>query len=228
MRKIPISHLLKHQVCAWVGFCRTCVKGFMPLFVLQEANISSGHMSAHDGLSLPLRHSWFASLTGEWGRRHVATIITPVWPEISWHSLATVAPLSAAGHKLLSNRPQEMSKAPTWGKAWQRWQWQTWRTRGVTRCFFSAKTTPLPLSNLVTDAAAARQPPTSFSSLVPSCFPAVKTCVRTLNPDELGFLCCQISGRILVLSCAATRRLVFSSIFHFTLEHWGDFLWVLT
>lgn len=105
-------------------------------------------------------------------------IITPVWPDTSWHSLPRPA-TQCGWAQVAKQQATRMSKALTWCKVQPNWQWQTWRTRGwqgVPQC----RTTPLPLSNLVTHAAAAQQSLSSFSFPVPSClqeeFPSQNTC----------------------------------------------------
>ncbi len=102
---------------------------------------------------------------------------------LTWHIMklpATAPPLSTAGHKLLSNGPQECRRLRHEEKLDK--TWQTWRTRGVTRCSSSAqKYTSFSVWPCHTRCCRSAFP-SSFSFLVPSCLreesPSQNMCKR--------------------------------------------------
>lgn len=155
-------------------YCHVCTQWFYLTSVECFCNV-------HDWSKSPENVSW-----GD---------VTLNWPDTSWHSLPRPA-TQCGWAQVAKQQARRMSKALTWRKVQPKWQWQTRRTRGwqgVPLC----KTTPLPLSNLVTHAAAAQQSLSfHFIFLLPCSFlslgrvPQSKHVLRELNIDrpETGFL----------------------------------------
>lgn len=138
---------------------------------------------------------------------------------LTWHIMtlpATAPPLNAAGHKLLSNRPQECQRLRHEVKLTEMTV-TNMEDRGGDKVFLYAKLhlflcltlshTLLPLSS-----------PSHLSPLLflPVCRknPPVKTRVGELNTGVLQLRYWQIRDRILVSACPSTQCFVFCSIFH--------------